>query len=67
MQCLLKEHGYTLTDVQAVAECKRQSKGGFDAKIYVSFVEMPEDHKSLAYYKARPDQYPETHLDRKEK
>jgi predicted house-cleaning noncanonical NTP pyrophosphatase (MazG superfamily) len=46
-------------DVMQTAERKRLEKGGFINRIYADFVEIEEGHSSLAYYKERPEKYPQ--------
>ncbi len=38
---------------------KQQKIGKFDNKIKTHFVEMPDNHKDIAYYTSKPEKYPE--------
>ncbi|MGL5783879.1 MAG: hypothetical protein ACRCYZ_00010 [Alphaproteobacteria bacterium] len=50
---------YAMAFISQMAEQKRAEKGGFDNRIYNAFVELEASNPALAYYRARPDQYPE--------
>lgn len=38
---------------------KRASKGGFEGRIYSSYVKIQSDNKHIVYYQAKPNEYPE--------
>jgi predicted house-cleaning noncanonical NTP pyrophosphatase (MazG superfamily) len=38
---------------------KKEAKGGFVNKIYLHYVEMPDDHQKVTYYLTKSDRYPE--------
>lgn len=52
-------HGITLNDITQAAEKKRATKGAFDKMLYLDSIDIDEDHPNVAYFKARPDKYPE--------
>ena len=59
---LLKAYKMEFTNIQQAADQKREEKGGFEKKIYHSFVEVEEGNPSLAYYESQPNKYPKLHL-----
>ncbi len=59
MMALAKLYEIEWEDIEQNAVQKRERRGGFDNKIYCSFVEVEEGHPNFQYYKTRPDQYPE--------
>jgi predicted house-cleaning noncanonical NTP pyrophosphatase (MazG superfamily) len=59
MSTLLRVYGIEFVDIQQAADQKRAEKGGFDAKIYLAFVEIEESNPRFEYYRDHPDQYPE--------
>ncbi len=52
-------HGFTSDQLEAARISKRETKGGFDQRIYNAFVEVPANNPKIAYYRAQPDKYPE--------
>lgn len=58
-------HALSLAQGLSYQECedarlkKKDKKGGFERCIYNAYVEMDSDNKSIGYYQARPDEYPE--------
>lgn len=56
---IAKLHQFTAQEIENHAHHKRQEKGGFDARLYTDYVTIAANNPSLAYYKSRPDQYPE--------
>lgn len=59
MMTLAKVNEIELKDIVASAAQHKEERGGFESKIYCSFVEVEENHPNFEYYKTRPDQYPE--------
>ena len=57
---LIKVYGMKFTDIQQAADQKRTEKGAFDDRIYCDFVEIEEGNASLEYYRANPENYPES-------
>lgn len=56
---LMAAAGLTPEEVEAKRLAKRAERGGFDARVYNAAVEGPADLRAVAYYLARPSQYPE--------
>lgn len=59
MMALARVNEIEFADVAQTADQKRLEKGGFEKRIYNTFVAIESGHPSLDYYRARPDQYPE--------
>jgi predicted house-cleaning noncanonical NTP pyrophosphatase (MazG superfamily) len=55
---LADAHGFTPADVDAARRSKFEERGGFSARVYNAAVEADESCPAVAYYVARPDQYP---------
>ena len=55
---LAEVHGADLAAVEARRQAKRAERGGFEGRIYNAAVEGPADCPAVAYYLAKPDQYP---------
>jgi predicted house-cleaning noncanonical NTP pyrophosphatase (MazG superfamily) len=51
--------GLTAQDVATAQAAKSAKNGAFKKGLYVDTVEVAEDDKWTAYYRAHPDQYPE--------
>lgn len=51
--------GITPTEIEEKRLAKRAERGGFDERVYNAAVEGPADLPAVAYYLARPSQYPE--------
>lgn len=56
---LMSAAGVTAEEVEAKRLAKRAERGGFDERVYNAAVEGPPDLPAVAYYLARPLQYPE--------
>lgn len=56
---LIAAAGLSPGDVEAARQAKRAERGGFDGRIYNSAVEGEDDSQGVAYYLARPHQYPQ--------
>lgn len=52
-------HAFTLQDVITAQEKKRQQKGGFQGRKFVTFAEHQEDSIGERYCLADPEKYPE--------
>ena len=59
LQALAAVSGLTMDQVEAARLAKRAERGGFDGRVYNAAVEGPADGPAVAYYLARPDQYPQ--------
>jgi len=60
MTTLLKLYGMTLDDVHDASQRKGHIRGGFDERMYVSYVDVPgHDEKTLTHYRSQPEKYPE--------
>ncbi|HEX4199464.1 MAG TPA: nucleoside triphosphate pyrophosphohydrolase [Caulobacteraceae bacterium] len=55
---LAAAHGFAAADIEARRLAKRIERGGFDGRVYNAAVEAEEGCPALAYYLARPEQYP---------
>lgn len=51
--------GITRQEIEARRLAKRQERGGFDARVHNAAVEGEEASAGVAYYLARPTQYPQ--------
>lgn len=58
MLALMAATGVSAEAVEARRLAKRAERGGFDGRIYNAAVEGEADGAAVAYYLARPDQYP---------
>ena len=54
-----KLHDISLEEIEQMRVLRKEEKGGFEEGTYNEVVEMPLDHESVTYYKARPHKYPE--------
>jgi predicted house-cleaning noncanonical NTP pyrophosphatase (MazG superfamily) len=57
-----KEYNLSMKQIEAKRLVKKQQDGGFDNRIYSSYIEMPSDNKDIGYFLARPEKYPEIKL-----
>jgi predicted house-cleaning noncanonical NTP pyrophosphatase (MazG superfamily) len=53
-----KEHNLSMKQIEAKRLVKKQQDGGFDNRIYSSYIEMSSDNKNIGYFLARPEKYP---------
>lgn len=51
-------HDITPAEVEAARLAKRAARGGFDERVWNAAVSAPPGAPALAYYLARPEQYP---------
>lgn len=56
-------NGLTMKQVEEKRLKKREAKGGFDRKIYNSYVEVDANNPAINYYTKNPQQYPEVHIE----
>ena len=49
----------SVDQIEETRKTKKASRGGFDQTTYVSFIEVPDDHRAINKYLSNPDQYPE--------
>lgn len=56
---LAQVQGFTPDQLESARISKRETKGGFEKRIYNAFVEVPAKSPHTAYYRAQPDKYPE--------
>ncbi|MFN3514311.1 MAG: nucleoside triphosphate pyrophosphohydrolase [Phenylobacterium sp.] len=63
MLALMAAAGVTAEQVERLRLAKRAERGGFDGRVYNAAVEGPPDLPAIAYYLARPLQYPEVPLE----
>ena len=56
---LAQVHGFTAEQLESVRTSKRETKGGFEKRIYNALVEVPATSPHTAYYRAQPDKYPQ--------
>lgn len=59
IRALAHLHSFTLGDIIEAANKKTMDKGGLEEKVYIRYVELAPDNPAIAYYTARPHQYPE--------
>ncbi|OZG32446.1 hypothetical protein RiCNE_01190 [Rickettsia endosymbiont of Culicoides newsteadi] len=56
---LSKEYNLSMEQIEAKRFIKKQKDGGFDNRIYGSYIEMHSDNENIGYFLARPEKYPE--------
>jgi predicted house-cleaning noncanonical NTP pyrophosphatase (MazG superfamily) len=57
---IAKAHDISLDEIRNIQEQKKLEKGGFDKRIYCSFVEIDAIHKEVIDgYRKQPEKYPE--------
>lgn len=56
---LAQVNNFTASDIENARQKKYASKGGFEQKVYCNYFEIDEDNKTIEYYRARPNDYPE--------
>lgn len=61
VRALAESHGIPLEQIERKRLEKKQSKGGFENRTYISHVEIEESNPAIQYYVAKPDQYPPIH------
>lgn len=59
---LKQQYGISDEQVRTAQTAKHNKKGGFADGVFIESVELPEDDKWVAYYRASPDKYPEIDL-----
>lgn len=59
MMALMAAAGLAPEAVEAARLAKRAQRGGFDGRVYNRAVEGEDGTPGVAYYLARPDQYPQ--------
>lgn len=59
VMALMAATGVTAAEIEDKRLAKRAERGGFDARVYNAAVEGAPDLPAVAYYLARPLQYPE--------
>jgi len=59
MLALAEAAGIPEADVEARRIAKRAERGGFDGRVHNAAVEGDEASRGVAYYLARPQQYPQ--------
>lgn len=59
MHAIMTHHKILLTEVEQTRLKKHAERGGFEKKIFSTTIDIRDDKPALAYYKARPQQYPE--------
>ncbi|OJU72914.1 MAG: hypothetical protein BGO07_01750 [Alphaproteobacteria bacterium 40-19] len=58
LMAMARLRGIEFFQILKAAEGKRSQKGGFNQRLYVDFVEIPQDNPSLKAFEAKPDKYP---------
>jgi diadenosine tetraphosphate (Ap4A) HIT family hydrolase/predicted house-cleaning noncanonical NTP pyrophosphatase (MazG superfamily) len=56
---LTKQSNITLDEIEKVRKEKKNTKGGFDLKRYVHFVDIHEENSAIEYYRKKVADYPE--------
>ena len=59
VRALAAATGLSLENIERARLEKRERRGGFDARVYNTAVDIPADCPQLSYYTDRPDAYPE--------
>ena len=57
---LTESEGFTMADLEEARLAKRGERGGFEGRVYNAAIEAEATCPAVAYYLARPDQYPPT-------
>ncbi|WP_375332234.1 nucleoside triphosphate pyrophosphohydrolase [Candidatus Tisiphia endosymbiont of Temnostethus pusillus] len=57
-----KEYNLSMEQIEAKRLIKKQKDGGFDNRIYGSYIEMHYDNEDIGYFLAKPKKYPEITL-----
>ncbi|MCX5922871.1 MAG: nucleoside triphosphate pyrophosphohydrolase [Candidatus Dependentiae bacterium] len=65
IHALAKAQNIDLATIEAVRLAKKERNGGFEDKVYCSYVDVDEANPQAAYYASRPVQYPK--IDRPDK
>lgn len=55
---LTAAHGIEAAEIEAARVAKRETRGGFDGRVWNAAVAAPEGSPALDYYLARPQLYP---------
>jgi diadenosine tetraphosphate (Ap4A) HIT family hydrolase len=58
VQSIARAANIEMTQIENVREAKRESLGGFEEKIFCSWVDMEEDHPSVQYYQQKGEEIP---------
>lgn len=58
IDALLKAHGFTSDQLRDAQLKKREKKGGFNQKIYISSFSMADDCPAKEYFSKQPHKYP---------
>lgn len=56
---LLSLHNFTITELNKAQKAKRDTKGGYNNRCFVTFAEHPKDSPQERYCLADPKKYPE--------
>lgn len=48
-----------LEEIEGIRLKKKQERGGFENKIYIDYIEIPDDHQRVSYYLLKAKEYPE--------
>ena len=56
---LADAYGINYDQIEQARLHKKELRGGFDGKVYSTYIEMDMHNKESAYYLARPEKYPE--------
>jgi len=59
LYALIKASGLSLEQVEQARLAKKVKNGGFERKVFVSYVEHTQEHPATAYCRAQPAKYPE--------
>ncbi len=58
IDCLLKVHGFTKEQLREAQAEKRERKGGFDEKIYITSFTVADDSPWKEHFLKQPTKYP---------
>lgn len=59
LETLMRLKNITPETLQAIQEDKREKRGGFEERLYVESIDLPEDHPFTDYCRKSPHKYPE--------
>lgn len=59
VQALSRAHDLSLEEIEKARTEKKRNKGGFEDRLYGSYVETDASNPNVRYYLAHPEKYPE--------
>jgi predicted house-cleaning noncanonical NTP pyrophosphatase (MazG superfamily) len=59
LEALIQKGNLSDDRIAQIRAQKREKFGSFQEGVFFESVQVPEDHQDVAYYRARPEKYPE--------